>query len=310
MGDEAEEKETIEGEEKEISDDEAEAAFAEGSGEEAPEKKEEKEIPSESEKTSVVEEKALEEKETPTEKKEKPKEVSIESLQSDLEQTNKRLEDTQKWATGLATENSQLKKEREDLKKTSALKDEPKPDEKLDEIPDDIKAFYEDYPEAQAAITYEAQKLVKSMFADLDPGQVQKELTDIKSAVGQSDFNTAVIIGLRGEDGNFVEGHPDAIKVMSGPKFKTYMDDNPHLGNITNPIEAIKAISAFKEQQAASAAKTHDQDLSDPAADLKDIASGQTSQGHRSDASPQKTEIKKDNLTEDEAEAAFAEGAA
>jgi len=272
-----EEKKETEIEDNPLTDDEAEAAFLEGAGE-TPTPSDTSEISDDKagdDKTGddkTGDEKAGDEKagdETPPVKPgisddEKPgKKPTYEALE-------KALFDTKTWATGL----SERVKALETPKPAPAKITDDTP--ATDEVPDEVKGFYADYPEAQNAILYEAGKLVKKQFGNLDPADVQKTVSGLQDTVSQNNFERAVVVGVIGQTGEWIPGHPDAYQVMANARYKTWFEAeqkvNPTLAAINDPARAIDLLTRFKKETASAAASAHDKDQGLKAQDIKDIA--------------------------------------
>jgi len=187
------------------------------------------------------------------------------------EALEKALFDTKAWATGL----SERLKALETPTPVPAKKtvDEPAATE---EVPDEVKGFYADYPEAKNAILYEAGQLVKKQFGNLDPTEVQKTVASLQDTIGQSNFERAVVVGVMGQTGEWIPGHPDAYQVMASASYKTWFEAeqkvNPTLAAINDPARAIGLLTRFKKETASAAAGAHDKKQVSQAKDLKDIA--------------------------------------
>ena len=269
----------MEGEEKKektekITDEEAEQAFLEGTGETSAEKKEapakEKETPAEKK------EMPAEEKETPGEKKETPPEKKDSPSYEALE---KALNDTKTWAHGLATRLSKLEKgetkptETPGEKKETQAKDKETPAEEA--IPDDIKEFLDDYPEAKPAIQHFAKQLLKQELATLGLSELPADLASVKETIAQSNFQMQVIAGIPGDDGKWIAGHPDAIQVMATSEFKAFWEAetkvNPAIPGY-GAKEAIEFLSRFKREKARWAAGKHDNRRQDQTVELEEMA--------------------------------------
>ena len=209
-------------------------------------------------------------KETPKEE-EAPKEDDAETLK-------KRLADTQRWGHDLATQLSELQK------KIDAIETRNKEAEraKADEIPENVKSFYDDFPGFADAVQYEAEKLLRNTLGDVDIKSLHESF---RQQEGQRAFERQVVGGFYDSSGQFVEGHPDAYRVMASPEFKTWADERekatPGFLNESDPRKAIQIISQFKEHSAKQAAAKHDAALADKASQVKEFASGGVPQGNR-----------------------------
>lgn len=223
--------------------------------------------------------------ETPEEQPQKKDEAApVVDWQKEAERYRKEAEDNKSWATTVAQENAQLK-----AVKTVETKAEPKADDKKaqgDEPPEEIKAFYEDYPEMKAAVEFEAKRLIKEHLGNIDLGEIQGTVKNLNSNLAQERFNNTVLGGYYDDQGQYVNGHPDAFKVFKTPQYQTWFDEelkkNPKAGDISDPREAIKFIGRFK----AEVAKRASQMDADENADLQtgaaaSLTSGTGDMGHK-----------------------------
>lgn len=222
---------------------------------------------------------------TPEEKpavapEEKPAEKKDEAppRDEDPETLKKRLADTQKWGHELATQLSDLQKKID----TIEARDKEAAKAKADEIPENVKSFYDDFPGFADAVQYEAQKLIRNTLGDVD----LKALHDsVRQQEGQRSFERAVVNGLYDDSGKYVEGHVDAYRVMASPEFKSWAEErdkaSPGFLNVSDPSKAIQIISQFKEHSAKQAAAKHDAALAAKASQVKEFASGGVPQGNK-----------------------------
>ena len=146
-----------------------------------------------------------------------------------------------------------------------------------------VKDYLEDYPEAEPAIKAIAQSLIKAQFKDLDPGKLNETLSSLKNEVSQVNFEKAVITGFRDQSGNWVEGHPDAYKVMGTKDFETWFKSreklNPTVGSISDPARAIELLNDYKAEKARAASSAHDRDSETRAAEVRDVAGAPPEKG-------------------------------
>ena len=222
---------------------------------------------------------------TPEEKpavapEEKPAEKKDEAppKDEDPETLKKRLADTQKWGHELSGEVAALKKKIEEIEATSKAAEKAK----ADEIPENVKSFYDDFPGFADAVQYEAQKLLRNTLGDVDVKSLHESF---RQQEGQRAFERQVVGGFYDSSGQFVEGHPDAYRVMASPEFKSWADERekamPGFLGESDPLKAIQIISQFKEHSAKEAASKHDAALADKASQVKEFASGGVPQGNR-----------------------------
>lgn len=222
---------------------------------------------------------------TPEEKpavapEEKPAEGKDEAppREEDPETLKKRLADTQKWGHELSGEVAALKKKIEEIEATSKAAEKAK----ADEIPENVKSFYDDFPGFADAVQYEAQKLLRNTLGDVDVKSLHESF---RQQEGQRAFERQVVGGFYDSSGQFVEGHPDAYRVMASPEFKSWADERekamPGFLGESDPSKAIQIISQFKEHSAKQAAAKHDAALAAKASQVKEFASGGVPQGNK-----------------------------
>ncbi len=222
---------------------------------------------------------------TPEEKpavapEEKPAEGKDEAppRDEDPETLKKRLADTQKWGHELATQLSDLQKKID----TIEARDKEAAKAKADEIPENVKSFYDDFPGFADAVQYEAQKLLRNTLGDVDVKSLHESF---RQQEGQRAFERQVVGGFYDSSGQFVEGHPDAYRVMASPEFKSWAEErdkaSPGFLNVSDPSKAIQIISQFKEHSAKQAAAKHDAALAAKASQVKEFASGGVPQGNK-----------------------------
>jgi len=223
---------------------------------------------------------------TPEEKpavapEEKPDETPKEEgapKQDDAETLKKRLADTQRWGHELATQLSDLQKKIDAIE----ARDKEAEKAKADEIPENVKSFYDDFPGFADAVQYEAQKLLRNTLGDVDVKALHESF---RQQEGQRAFERQVVGGFYDSSGQFVEGHPDAYRVVASPEFKSWADErqkaSPGFLNESDPRKAIQIISQFKEHSAKQAAAKHDAALAAKASQVKEFASGGVPQGNK-----------------------------
>jgi hypothetical protein len=219
---------------------------------------------------------AQEEKQTLTEEKQSIGDQE-ESREESSEILKKRLQDTQKWGHEVSQELAKLKKELEDFKTTVAAEAKKK---EIEIVPENVKTFYEDYPDFADAVQYEAKKLLSNTLGDVDIKQVSGM---VQQAEAQREFERRVMYGSVDGEGNLIDGHPDAYRVMISPDFKAWVDDqaktNPNLLDVDDPVKAIGIISRFKEHVAQTAAKKHDEQNRNAATKVREFLSGAVPMG-------------------------------
>jgi len=209
----------------------------------------------------------------------------------DLASLQKALSDTQAWATRMAQELAELKKSQP---KPQVPPDPPPP--AADDMPAEIREFYEDYPDMQKAVQFEAEKLIKTRFGDFDPAAV----SSVKDALAQADFEKRVVTGFSTPEGQWIDGHPDAYKIMATPDFKAWwtleIGKNPTFGMVSDPRNAIDIMTRYKTEKAAAAASLHDQQQKLPAEQMKEFASGSVPPGTNVSRPSKKSEESPDEI--------------
>lgn len=179
-------------------------------------------------------------------------------------------------------EAEKLKAEIEELKKAAPAKPvEEKPAAAApaaEELPDDLKAFMEEYPEVGRLVEHQAKRLLKeTLGSDFDPKQIPALAQQVQQAQAQNDFNTAVLGGFVDEDGAWVDGHSDALVIMRGkhrPAFEEWVKANSvDLAAIDHPKKAIETLTGFKKHLAAKAAAEKKAAAGQQAAELTQEAS-------------------------------------
>ena len=183
---------------------------------------------------------------TPKEQsKEEPKPPPDEKEEK-IQSLEKQLHDTKGWGTKSAQKVAELERQIEELKKVP-----PKTIE--EEIPEDIKSFYEDYPEFRKAVEFENKRIMKGMVPQ------QNESLEINKVVGQINFDQTVMFGFQDEKEGWIEGHADAPKIVHSSEFKDWIGKEKIDSNgISDPKEAIETLSRFKEAKLKGALSEHD----------------------------------------------------
>jgi hypothetical protein len=172
-----------------------------------------------------------------------------------------------------------------------------------------VKEYLDDYPEAKPTILHFAEQIVAKKLADMnlgDFGEIKSGLAKVHDELEQNRYETQVVTGIRQQDGTWLDGHPDAFKIMATPEFKEFWTSeaklNPRIREY-GAAETIAFLHRFKKERAAAAAAKHDQGGSDAGRQLKDMASGAPESGTRT------TGARKKKDEEKSPEELFAEGA-
>jgi hypothetical protein len=264
---------------EEFTQEDAEAAFAEGLGETAPEtpdgttdKKET--APEGSETTDDASQPGAAGKGKPGEETKVGDESSKKPTYEDLE---KQLHDTKTWAHGLTTTVAELKLK---VDATDPKGTKPGETDQDDDMSEEIQSYFDDYPEAKKAFEFLAKKQLGGMDAD----EIKTTVTSMQGQINQANFEKSVVTGFMGEDNKWVDGHPDAYKIMStedyGVYFAAELKKDPALGKISDPSEAIAVLTRYKTAKAKSGAAAHDANLGKGMAqDVTDMAAGAVETG-------------------------------
>lgn len=230
----------------------------------------------------AADESAVAEAEQEARPEEKPAE---EKKEDDPETLQKRLSDTQRWGHELSAKVAELEKTLSELK---SRQEQPKQEE---ELPEDIRVFYEEYPELPKAIQAEVERRLKAVTGGKDLANALKEIEDSRA---QMSFERSVVNGVTGKDGQFVEGHPDAYRIMATQDFKSWLTEetkkDPKVADTMDPIEAIGILSRYKEEKTKAATAVQKTAQQEAAAQMKEFASGGVPQGNRGRASPRKAQ--------------------
>lgn len=174
---------------------------------------------------------------------------------------------------------AEIKALKEEVKTLREKPKEEKPAEESEEdaIPEDLQEYYKEFPEARRAAQFEAERLIKKMGVGKSDETAQ--------AIGQMRFEQTVINGFMDEDGSWVDGHPDAMKILTGPAWKKFDDwaktEKIDPMTVTDPREAIKVIGKYKTSLAAAAAADKKGEQTEEAKRLTEQAGGSLKGGTR-----------------------------
>jgi len=189
-----------------------------------------------------------------------PKKEAGEEEESSSEEEDtdweKRFKDTQSWATKLSQENKDLKDKLES--------------DESDETADGFDSWFDGLSgDQQEAIedqelkeSFEALFNVKSAGKAVPDDNVMKRIENAELQANMARFDLAITGGFVNDKGEFVEGHPDAVKIFSSKEYRQYHDEakeakNPLIES-SDPADAIKFIGKFKEDVLKEAASEHD----------------------------------------------------
>lgn len=174
---------------------------------------------------------------------------------NDPAKLKQQLEDTKSFATKKAQEAADLLAENARLRAEKAT---PTVSETDDEIPDEIKELFQENPELEKAVEIVAKRLLKTMAptaSGIDPDVVQT----LTQTVMQSRFDTTVMGGYADDKGEWIDGHPDAIKIVHSKGFDEWAKaEKVDLAKVSDPKDAIKVIGQYKESIAKKSVAEHD----------------------------------------------------
>jgi hypothetical protein len=157
---------------------------------------------------------------------EKPEGPTIESLE-------KALKDTQRWGHEQSQALADMRKELEGLRNKAATEKEQE-----DEIPEDLKGIYEDFPELPKAIEREIERRRKG-----EPQQVPDYLRP------ENEFQEAVLFGYETPDGQWVPGNPQAKRVFNTQGFQGFLQNElksrPELAQSNDPRDMIDLVNRY-----------------------------------------------------------------
>ena len=156
----------------------------------------------------------------------------FEKYETQLTELNKKLEEA-------------VKTTQRPVQEQTAQREEADP---FAEAPEELKAFLTEYPEVKTVAEMMAKHQLQAMFG----GDPKETLGKFAETVGQMQFEQALANGFVDDKGTFIEGHPDYRQIVLGPHkelYDGYLKDNKIDPNkISNPAEAIRVLSDFKEK--------------------------------------------------------------
>lgn len=215
-------------------------------------------------------------------KGEAPEKIEEPKEEDDPEKLRQRLSDTQRWGHEQSERVKQLEAENATLKEQRSA-------DKKEEIPEELKRFYEDYPEFRKAVELESKRIFNERFGDTDINQLRSLPQEVQRASAQAAFDVAVLGGYQMDDGAWMDGHPDALRIIADPKFKEWATGKKvDSGKVTDPRDAIRIIGEYKSDMAKASVAAHD--VKNTKADqMKQLASGAPPKGSkRSDGESRK----------------------
>jgi hypothetical protein len=124
-----------------------------------------------------------------------------------------------------------------------------------------IQAIYDEYPEYVAVIRKEAERIAQAKVSEFLGGVNLDSVKSLSDEIGLLNYKTAIASGVFLDDGSFVEGHPDAVRIMHDSNkdfWKWYESKGYGQGS---PLEIINRITEYKEGALSGAAKRHDEQV-------------------------------------------------
>ena len=172
----------------------------------------------------------------------KPDEGAVD-WKAKAEAAEKRVADNQAAFTKSQQELASERKQREELQ--AQIDAAKKPAETAEpELPDEVKSFFNDFPEAKTAIEHLADSLAAKRVKEALGGV---DLTQLRTAQEQNavaSWERQVVNGYFDESGNYVEGVPDYYRIAA-PGNKEYWDW--YHGKGYGPCSPPEAVTRLKE---------------------------------------------------------------
>ena len=217
----------------------------------------------------------------PEKKPEKEPEVDWKAKHDEAE---KRFKDNQAAYTKSQQEKAELKKRLEELeaKQAEAAKSQKSEADTIpatEEMPEDVKSFLEDFPEAQKAILHLAKGLaskeIKAFQDSLGDIESLKNVKAIQDEVHRERWERAVVNGFIDKDGNYVEGVSDYYRIAA-PNNKEYWDWYSSKGyGACDPLDAIARLNEWKtikeESRIATETAERDRQAAEKAAKAQEV---------------------------------------
>jgi len=280
-----------------ITDAEAEAAFAEGAGEPAPQTPgipPAPDAPPRSQDqpgTSAVDQKMAKGKNK--DQDDSPKKPSYEELEHQVRENKA-------WGTRTAMELAELRRKAVEKQTPPAAATQaipPSQGQKAPEYPQAVKDYLLDYPDVEQTI-----KAILSTHGQEDTVELKAKIADLEKRIEQTQqnlqdqaiFERSIVNGYRDPmTHDWVDGHPDAYKVMASADFANWFDSerkiDPAVGNVADPRQAIGIINRYKTQKAQQASAAYDPKKTPAAAAVIDMMTGAVPAGNNvPDRHPQK----------------------
>lgn len=202
----------------------------------------------------------------------------------------KMIADNQAWATRVAQENARLRAELETAKtgkpaggkEAEGTPNAPAPEG--EDLPEDVKEYLQDYPEAQKAIDLFVDRKVKALLGGLDVKEMGTAVMRLHHDLAQVNFENVVLGGyVDPEKGDFVDGHPDARKILRSKEYGDFVADrrkqDQTYGITNDPRQAIKILTDFKESRLREATGRKDEANKEKSKKVIELAQGALSPG-------------------------------
>lgn len=231
----------------------------------------------------------------------------------------------------LQTQLEQLRVQLDEIKGSKPTTIDPKTllatEKILDALPDgdlktEVSTVVTEYPDVMRAVIAIATAIAKNELPKGgDDKPLQEALAELKDrnskmayAMQRSTYWSEVSEGVVDEEGNFVEGHSAPRRIVQSKEFKEWEKQLPPVMKKVfeswNPLDGIRAISAFKEWKARQEKKTKDSALADKKAKKDGLLGGslQSETGLRSTGSGKSTPESEKNEFDAEFDKAAREG--
>lgn len=217
------------------------------------------------------------------------------------DEAEKRFKDNQAAYTKSQQEKAELKKRLEELEaKQSEAAKSSSPESSAgsgpEEMPDDVKTFLADFPEAQNAIIHLAKGLaskeIKAFQESLGDIESLKNVKAIQDEVHRERWERAVVNGFIDREGNYVEGVPDYYRIAA-PSNKEYWDWYSSKGyGACDPLDAIARLNEWKtikeENRIAAETAERDRQAAEKAAKAQEVMKAGLPSSQRKPASQAK----------------------
>lgn len=158
-----------------------------------------------------------------------------------------------------------------DLEEKAKPKETPK-EEKPPELPKDVQEFFQDYPEMQNAV----EKVVEQRIN----AAVTKAVESVTGQLGgQMAYERELVNGFFDAEAKaYVEGVPDAYRVLNMPEFEAWAKTDPEAAKLLTTAhtakQAIPVLKRFKESLARQAADRHDRQQAERSQKAREQAAG------------------------------------